>query len=57
MRVSNLMLYILYQHHVLKDENKNIQFTVLTDRSHGGTSITDGSLELMVWFLTLMYYI
>ena len=24
------------------------QFTVLTDRSHGGASLKDGSLELMV---------
>ena len=24
------------------------QFTVLTDRSHGGSSLKDGSLELMV---------
>ncbi|XP_069803883.1 lysosomal alpha-mannosidase [Dendropsophus ebraccatus] len=29
-------------------KDKNIQFTVLTDRSQGGSSITDGSLELMV---------
>ena len=24
------------------------QFTILTDRSHGGSSLKDGSLELMV---------
>ena len=24
------------------------QFTILTDRSHGGASLKDGSLELMV---------
>lgn len=29
-------------------KDKNTQFTVLTDRSQGGSSITDGSLELMV---------
>ncbi|XP_069623348.1 lysosomal alpha-mannosidase [Ranitomeya imitator] len=29
-------------------KDKNIQFTVLTDRSQGGSSIADGSLELMV---------
>ncbi|KAG8550666.1 hypothetical protein GDO81_022954 [Engystomops pustulosus] len=29
-------------------KDKNIQLTVLTDRSQGGSSITDGSLELMV---------
>ena len=33
---------------VLQDESKNIQFTVLTDRSLGGGSIQDGNLELMV---------
>lgn len=32
----------------LRDESKNIQFTVLTDRSQGGGSIQDGNLELMV---------
>jgi lysosomal alpha-mannosidase len=30
----------------IKDQNK--QLTVLTDRSHGGSSIHDGSLEIMV---------
>ena len=34
--------------HVLQDKSKNIQFTVLTDRSEGGSSITDGHLEIMV---------
>ncbi|XP_075062727.1 lysosomal alpha-mannosidase [Mixophyes fleayi] len=29
-------------------KDKDIQLTVLTDRSQGGSSITDGSLELMV---------
>ncbi|XP_063787232.1 lysosomal alpha-mannosidase [Pseudophryne corroboree] len=29
-------------------KDKDIQFTVLTDRSQGGSSILDGSLELMV---------
>ncbi|CAG2256090.1 LAMAN [Mytilus edulis] len=32
----------------LRDETKKVQFTVLTDRSQGGGSITDGNLELMV---------
>lgn len=32
----------------LKDKARNIQFTILTDRSQGGSSLTDGSLELMV---------
>ncbi|KAG0431492.1 hypothetical protein HPB47_021721, partial [Ixodes persulcatus] len=32
----------------LKDKARNIQFTILTDRSQGGSSLTDGSLEVMV---------
>uniref|UniRef100_A0A1X7VKL5 Alpha-mannosidase n=1 Tax=Amphimedon queenslandica TaxID=400682 RepID=A0A1X7VKL5_AMPQE len=32
----------------IRDEKKGIQFTVLNDRSQGGSSITDGSVELMV---------
>ncbi|XP_064458044.1 lysosomal alpha-mannosidase-like isoform X2 [Ornithodoros turicata] len=32
----------------LKDEEKKVQFTVLTDRSHGGSSLRNGSVELMV---------
>ncbi|CAN7943346.1 unnamed protein product, partial [Ixodes pacificus] len=32
----------------LKDKARNIQFTVLTDRSQGGSSLAGGSLELMV---------
>lgn len=32
----------------IKDETKNIRFTVLTDRSQGGTSLEDGTIELMV---------
>ena len=32
----------------IQDENKNAQLTVLTDRSQGGASIIDGSVELMV---------
>ncbi|XP_060071778.1 lysosomal alpha-mannosidase-like [Ylistrum balloti] len=32
----------------LRDEARNIQFTVLTDRSQGGASLRPGSLELMV---------
>jgi hypothetical protein len=31
-----------------QDVKKNIQFTVLTDRSEGGSSINDGQIELMV---------
>lgn len=32
----------------LKEDERKLQFTVLTDRSQGGSSITDGSVELMV---------
>ncbi|CAN7940010.1 unnamed protein product, partial [Ixodes hexagonus] len=32
----------------LKDEARDVQFTVLTDRSQGGSSLADGSLEVMV---------
>ncbi|XP_041364286.1 lysosomal alpha-mannosidase-like [Gigantopelta aegis] len=32
----------------IQDKSKNIQFTVLTDRSEGGSSIQDGELEIMV---------
>ncbi|OWF45656.1 lysosomal alpha-mannosidase-like [Mizuhopecten yessoensis] len=32
----------------IRDEAKNVQFTVLTDRSQGGASLRAGSLELMV---------
>ena len=33
---------------IIEDQQQNIQFTVLTDRSQGGSSISDGSIELMV---------
>lgn len=32
----------------LQDQKKNIQFSVLTDRAEGGTSLEDGQIELMV---------
>ncbi|XP_033744944.1 lysosomal alpha-mannosidase-like isoform X2 [Pecten maximus] len=32
----------------IRDEARNMQFTVLTDRSQGGASLRPGSLELMV---------
>ena len=32
----------------VQDRARNVQFTVLTDRSQGGSSLTDGQLELMV---------
>uniref|UniRef100_A0A1X7T4H6 Glycosyl hydrolase family 38 C-terminal domain-containing protein n=1 Tax=Amphimedon queenslandica TaxID=400682 RepID=A0A1X7T4H6_AMPQE len=38
---------IFCQYHT-EDEEKNVQFTILNDRSQGGGSITDGSVELMV---------
>ena len=31
-----------------KDESKGVQFTILNDRSQGGSSLLDGSVELMV---------
>jgi len=31
-----------------QDTAKNVQLTVLTDRSQGGASIHDGEIELMV---------
>jgi len=32
----------------IRDKSRNVQLTVLTDRSQGGSSIEDGSIELMV---------
>ena len=32
----------------IQDKQKGLQFTVLTDRSHGGSSLKDGSVEIMV---------
>ena len=32
----------------IRDENSGVQFTVLTDRSLGGSSLRDGALEVMV---------
>ena len=32
----------------IRDEDREVQFTVLTDRSQGGSSLNDGQLELMV---------
>lgn len=45
------MLQFIYMSCASKDENKNTQFTILTDRSHGGSSLTDGNLEIMVLLL------
>ena len=33
---------------VKQDETKQVQFTVLTDRSQGGSSLAEGEVELMV---------
>uniref|UniRef100_A0A1X7VJH7 Alpha-mannosidase n=1 Tax=Amphimedon queenslandica TaxID=400682 RepID=A0A1X7VJH7_AMPQE len=32
----------------IRDEDSNLQLTVLTDRAQGGSSLTDGTLELMI---------
>jgi lysosomal alpha-mannosidase len=32
----------------MKDEKRGVQFTVMTDRAQGGSSLNDGQLELMV---------
>ena len=32
----------------IQDKQKGLQFTVLTDRSHGGSSLKDGSIEIMI---------
>ena len=39
-------VFFLFAHN--KDESKGVQFTVLNDRSQGGASLLDGSVELMV---------
>ena len=43
---SLLVINVLFSHN--KDESKGVQFTVLNDRSQGGSSLLDGSMELMV---------
>ena len=42
------MSVVLY---LLQDMSSKTQFTILTDRSHGGGSLKDGSLELMVYYI------
>ncbi|KAG5887526.1 hypothetical protein JTB14_022138 [Gonioctena quinquepunctata] len=32
----------------IRDEDRNLQLSVLTDRAQGGTSLTDGEVELMI---------
>jgi len=32
----------------LRDDEKDVQFTIITDRSQGGSSLTSGELEIMV---------
>ena len=39
---------IISCHFSLKDTAKRVQFTILNDRSQGGSSLNDGQLELMV---------
>ena len=48
MRFSCFDSLALYANDFSQDEAKNIQFTVLTDRSQGGSSLNDGQVELMV---------
>lgn len=36
----------------LKDEQKFLKLSVLTDRAEGGTSMQDGEIEMMVKFIT-----
>ena len=43
---SFLVINVLFSHN--KDESRGAQFTVLNDRSQGGSSLLDGSVELMV---------
>ncbi|KAJ8939535.1 hypothetical protein NQ314_011102 [Rhamnusium bicolor] len=33
---------------VIKDKNKGVEFAVITDRTHGGSSLVNGQIELMV---------
>jgi len=39
----------------LQDKAKNVQLTVLTDRSQGGASIHDGEIELMVCIVFVFF--
>ena len=43
-----------YELSTLQDTPSKTQFTILTDRSHGGASLKDGSLEVMVCFSVAM---
>ena len=38
----------------LVDENSRLRFSVLTDRSQGGTSLKNGQIELMVYILIMI---
>ena len=53
---TQTLFYWNYQVHYtcmlwLQDKAKNIQLTVLTDRSQGGGSVKDGEIEIMVSWL------
>lgn len=41
----------------IKDESKNIRVTVLNDRSQGGSSLSEGTIELMVRLFVQSNYI
>lgn len=40
--------HLIFISFIVQDDSRNVQFTVLTDRSQGGSSIEDGQVELMV---------
>lgn len=46
--IYKLILIMILFYDAAQDEEKKTQFTVLNDRAQGGSSLSDGSLELMV---------
>lgn len=41
----------------IKDEEKQLKLSVMTDRAQGGSSINDGAVELMVNLLPYLFYL
>lgn len=39
----------------MKDSEKLLKFSVLTDRAEGGTSMNDGEIEMMVKYIMLFF--